>query len=299
MNDYCLAFLNYLQYERNCSVRTVEAYADDLQRFADFAERTRGTFDVLHPDLDLVREWMAEQGQVGHQSVASIKRRVSCLRSFYRYLRRQGLIDVNPLTLLSTPRSPRVLPVWVSKEQMDYLIDGIDYGPDFTGERDHLLITLLYTTGIRRSEAASLRDVDVDMGNFQLKVMGKGSKERIIPFGDELARLITHYRERRDAETDAQSGYLFVTGNGCPLTPSAVTSIAHRYLSLLPQLARRGAHVLRHSFATNMLAAGADLMAVKELLGHSRLSTTEVYTHLSAKEIIDNYRQAHPRSHDE
>lgn len=286
-------------YERNFSARTAEAYADDLRRYEDFVVTRTGSFDALQPDVDLVREWMAEMGQYEHQSVSSIKRRLSCLRSFYRYLRRQGLIRVNPLSLLSPPKSPKVLPVWVNEEQMDYLIDDIDYGQDFDGIRDHLLIDLLYSTGMRRFEAAGLKDADVDLGNCQLKVLGKGNKERLIPFGEELKTLIARYRERRDAEVGSQTETLLTDIDGNPLPPAKVTMIAHKYLSNIPQLARRGAHVLRHSFATNMLAEGADLMAVKELLGHASLHSTEVYTHLSPKDILDNYKQAHPRANEQ
>lgn len=295
MNAHCLSFLNYIRYERNYSERTAEAYADDLKRFEDFVTSTTGTFDALHPNVDLVREWMAAMGQE-HQSVSSVCRRLSCLRSFYRFLRRQGLIDVNPLSLLSSPRAPKALPVWINEDQMDFLIDEIDYGSDFEGVRDHLLIALLYSTGIRRSEAAHLLDQNVDLSEMQLKVLGKGNKERVIPFGVELASLIAQYRDRRDAEVGTSTEMFLTDIDGQALTPQKVTALSHKYLEQLPQLARRGAHVLRHSFATNMLAEGADLMAVKELLGHASLQSTEVYTHLTPKDIIENYKQAHPRA---
>lgn len=295
MNEYILSFLNYVKYERNYSNRTVEAYADDLKYFEEFVTRETGSFDPLQPDLNVVRGWMAEMGQK-HQAVASIKRRICCLRSFYRYLRRSGLISSNPLTLLPSPKVPRPLPVWVSEDQMDYLIDDIDYGQDFEGVRDHLLIDMLYSTGMRRSEAAGLKDADVDLESHQLKVRGKGNKERLIPIGPELETLIAQYRDRRDAEVGHVPEFFLTDIDGNGLTPGKVTSLAHKYLSLLPHLARKGAHVLRHSFATNMLAEGADLMAVKELLGHASLQSTEVYTHLTPKEIIENYKQAHPRS---
>ena len=296
MNSHCLSFLNYIRYERNYSERTAASYADDLRRYEDFVTSRLGTFDALQPDVNLVREWMAVMAQDEHQSVASIKRRLSCLRSFYRYLRRQGLIQVNPLSLLASPKQPKTLPVWVNEEQMDYLIDDIDYGEDYDGVLDHLVIALLYSTGMRRSEAANLKDADVDLGNHQLKVLGKGNKQRIIPFGQELEDLIVQYRLRRDAEVGSATQMLLTDIDGKALTPAKVTAIAHKYLSCIPQLARRGAHVLRHSFATNMLAEGADLMAVKELLGHASLHSTEVYTHLSPKEILENYKQAHPRA---
>ena len=280
------------------SERTAEAYSDDLKRFEEFSILQTGAFDVLHPSIDLVREWMAFMGQNERQSVASIKRRISCLRSFYRYLRSRGLISCNPLTLVAMPKSPRPLPVWVNESQMDFLIDDLDYGEDFDGIRDHLLVTLLYSTGVRRSEAAGLKDADVDLSAHQIKVLGKGNKERLIPFGQELESLISQYRERRDAEVGFVPETLLTDIDGNPLTPARVTAIAHKYLVQLPHLSRHGAHVLRHSFATNMLASGADLMAVKELLGHASLQSTEVYTHLSPKEIIENYKQAHPRANE-
>ena len=295
MNGHILSFLNYIQYERNYSDRTVEAYSDDLKHFEDFVTNMYGSFDPLQPDLNIVRGWMAEMGK-RHQSASSIKRRICCLRSFYRYLRRQGLISTNPLTLLPSPKEPRTLPVWISEDQMDYLLDDIDYGQDFEGIRDHLLIDMLYSTGMRRSEAAGLMDRDVDLDGHQLKVMGKGNKERLIPTGPELEALIAQYRDRRNAEVGMETDHFFTDIDGNPLTPQRVYALAHKYLSHLPQLSRKGAHVLRHSFATNMLAEGADLMAVKELLGHASLQSTEVYTHLTPKDIIENYKQAHPRA---
>lgn len=297
MNEHILSFLNYIRYERNYSERTLSSYADDLKRYVDFVESQTGSFDPLQPDLDLVRGWMAQMGR-SHQAASSIKRRICCLRSFYRYLRRQGLIDNNPLTLLPSPKVPKVLPTWVGEEQMDFLLDDIDYGQDFDGLRDRLLIDLLYSTGMRRFEAASLTDADIDLGNHQIKVRGKGNKERLIPIGPELEALIIQFRDRRDAELGFVPMAFFTDIEGKAFSPAKVTSTVHKYLENLPNLSRRGAHVLRHSFATNMLSEGADLMAVKELLGHASLQSTEVYTHLTPRDIIDNYRQAHPRAQD-
>ena len=295
MNQLVQSFLDYLKYERNYSDCTIVSYTADLKYFEEFSVRMVGSFEPLSPDLNLVRGWMAEMGK-RHMAVTGIKRRLCCLRSFYRFLRRQNLIETNPLSLLPSPKVPKPLPVWVSESQMDYLIDNVDYGQDFEGIRDHLLIVLLYSTGMRRSEAAGLKDTDVDFGAKQLKVKGKGNKERLIPFGQELSELMSQYLDRRNAELGFYPSSFLTDIEGKPLTPAQVTSIAHKYLDQIPQLARKGAHVLRHSFATNMLAEGADLMAVKEILGHASLQSTEVYTHLTPKDIIDNYKQAHPRA---
>lgn len=295
MNDIVRAFLDYLKYEKNYSDRTIENYANDLKLFEDFSMREAGSFDPLSPDVNLVRGWMAEMGKRG-LAVSAIKRRLCCLRSLYRFMRRQNLIESNPLSLLPSPKVPKPLPVWVSEKQMDYLIDDVDYGQDFDGIRDHMLIDLLYSTGMRRSEAAGLKDSDIDFGAHQLKVRGKGNKERLIPFGREISDLMNQYIERRNAELGFMPATFLTDIDGESISPDKVTEIVHRYLNLLPNLSRKGAHVLRHSFATNMLAEGADLMAVKELLGHASLQSTEVYTHLTPKDIIENYKQAHPRA---
>lgn len=295
MNAHCLSFLKYIRYEKNYSERTMGTYAADLRAYEDYVIRLTGEFDPLHPDVDVVRGWMTEMGK-HHLSVAYVKRRLCCLRSFCKYLRKQGLIESNPLTLLPSPKVPKPLPVWVAEDQMDFLIDKVEYGQDFEGVRDHMLIDMLYSTGMRRSEAAALKDCDVDVSAQQIKVLGKGNKERLIPFGQELKMLIGQYRERRDAEVGGPTETFLTDVDGNALLPYKVTNIAKKYLSQLDKLPRRGAHVLRHSFATNMLAEGADLMAVKELLGHASLQSTEVYTHLTPKDLIENYKQAHPRA---
>lgn len=296
MNPHCLSYLKYIKYEKNYSELTMKSYLDDLEGYEEFVTRKTGEFDPLRPDVDLIRAWMAEMGRA-HLAVSTIKRRVSCVRSFCKYLRKHGLIESNPLTLLPSPKVPKTLPVWIPEDQMDFVIDKIEYGKDFEGMRDHLLIVLLYSTGMRRSEAAKLKDLDVDVSSQQLKVMhGKGNKQRLIPFGQELKALIEKYRDRRGAEVGVPTEMFFTDFDGNALSPAKVTGIAHKYLSELGKLPRKGAHVLRHSFATNMLAEGADLMAVKELLGHASLESTEIYTHLTPKDLIENYKQAHPRA---
>lgn len=298
MNPYCLSFLKYIRYEKNYSELTVKSYAGDLQDYEDYVTRVTGEFDPLHPDIDLVRGWMSEMGK-SHHAVTYIKRRVCCVRSFCKYLRKQGLIESNPLTLLPSPKVPKSLPIWIPEEKMDFLIDKIEYGQDFDGMRDHLLIDLLYSTGMRRSEAANLRDADIDLEVQQLKVTkGKGNKQRIIPFGQELKDLIIQYRDRREAEVGGPTEFFLTDMDGNGITPQKITLTAEKYLSQLDNLPRKGAHVLRHSFATNMLAEGADLMAVKELLGHASLESTEIYTHLTPKDLIENYKQAHPRANE-
>jgi len=295
MNATVEDFLKYLKYERNYSDLTILAYRNALREYEDFVISETGSFDPLSPSLTLARSWMVSMGK-RHLAVASIKQAFCALRSFCRYLRKQGLLESNPLTLLPTPKVPKSLPVWVREEKMDQLIDDTNFGDEFAGVRDHLLIDLLYNTGMRRSEAAGLRDRDVDLNLNQLRVTGKGNKERIIPFGPELHTLIEQYREFRTATVGGRTEMLLTNEAGEGLTAYKVSTIAHKYLEQFPNLARKGAHVFRHSFATNMLSEGADLMAVKELLGHASLDSTEVYTHLTPQELLQNYQKAHPRS---
>lgn len=289
------AFLKYIECEKNYSDYTVASYREDLLQYEDFVTALLGEFDPLNPDVDIVRAWMADMSKSGLK-VTTIKRRLCALRSYYKYLRREHKAEANKLALLPSPKVPKPLPVWVTESQMDALLDNTDYGDDFNGKRDHLLIDLIYSTGMRRSEASNLKTCDVDLGNRTIRVTGKGNKQRIVPFGNELETLLRDFEHEKDILFGSQTEYLLTDEDGEPLKPLHVASIAHKYLSNIPGLARQTTHVLRHSFATNMLANGADLMSVKELLGHASLQSTEVYTHLTPKDILANYNQAHPRA---
>ncbi len=295
MNATINDFLKYLKFERNYSERTVVTYSVALKEYEDYVTTTTGSFDPLAPSLDLARGWMVSMGK-RQLAVVTIKRNLCALRSFCKYLRRKGKLTSNPLTLMPTPKVSKPLPHWIREDQMDSLIDDTDYGTDFEGVRDHLLIDLLYSTGMRRSEAAGLQDADIDFATNTLRVTGKGNKQRLIPFGQELYQLLQQYIELRNQTVGGPTQKLFTDANGESLAPYKITNLAKKYLEPIPNLERRGAHIFRHSFATNMLAEGADLMAVKELLGHASLDSTEVYTHLTPQELLQNYRKAHPRS---
>lgn len=303
MCNYIEAFLSYLQFEKNYSERTIGEYGDDLSMYVRYLEKEVGDYDLLSPDLDLVRGWMVEMSKAGHKAT-SIQRRCSAVRSFYRFMYRKGFTKSNPLTALVMPKTEKPLPVWVPENQMDHLIDDIDYGDDFSGKRDRLIVSMLYHTGMRRAEIAGLHDSDIDFANMQIRILGKGRKMRIVPFGEELKNMLEEYLKCRSDEVSEKcgvaggsvEGYLLVNERGLALRPNTVTAIVHRYLEEIPELSKHGAHVLRHSFATNMLKEGADLMSVKELLGHASLGTTERYTHLTPKEILESYKQAHPRA---
>jgi integrase/recombinase XerC len=289
------AFLQYIRCEKNYSALTLRNYQSDLCQFEDFVTAQYGEFDPIEVDVDDVRAWMVDMGQ-RKLKATSIKRRVCTLKSFYKYLRREHQVEVNPLRLLSAPKVSKPLPIWVREGQMDHLLDDVDYGVGFEAHRDRLLIDMLYSTGMRRAECAGLRVQDVDFGRQTILVHGKGDKERLIPFGHELNDLMRTYLTERGKLSGLTSDAFFVQPNGKPLSWRGVGQVAHQYLCNVPNLSRRTTHVLRHTFATNMLNNGADLMAVKELLGHASLESTEVYTHLTPQEIIANYNQAHPRA---
>lgn len=281
--------------EKNFSSYTISSYREDLKQYEVFVTSLLGEFDPLHPDVDLVRAWMADMAKQ-KMKATTIKRRLCALRSFYKYLRREKLVENNDINLLPSPKVPKPLPVWVTESQMDSILDDSEFGNDFEGKRDRLLIDLIYSTGMRRSEAANLKSGDVDFGNKVIRILGKGSKMRIVPFGEELETILKDFRDEKTILLGGDTEFLITDEDGEGLSPVKVAKIAHKYLSAIPILARQTTHVLRHSFATNMLANGADLMAVKELLGHASLQSTEVYTHLTPQEIIANYKQAHPRS---
>lgn len=281
--------------EKNFSSYTISSYREDLKQYEVFVTSLLGEFDPLHPDVDLVRAWMADMAKQ-KMKATTIKRRLCALRSFYKYLRREKLVENNDINLLPSPKVPKPLPVWVTESQMDSILDDSEFGNDFEGKRDRLLIDLIYSTGMRRSEAANLKSNDVDFGNKVIRILGKGNKMRIVPFGEELETILKDFRDEKTILLGGDTEFLITDEDGEGLSPKKVAAIAHKYLSTIPTLARQTTHVLRHSFATNMLANGADLMAVKELLGHASLQSTEVYTHLTPQEIIANYKQAHPRS---
>lgn len=296
--DLIDAFVDYLRYERNYSARTQQAYREALLQYADFVSGADMPFGPTQIALGCVRAWMADMSQRGRK-VSSVKRNLSALRSFCKYLRRQGLLDSNPLLHLASPRVPRPLPVWVTDEQMSLVLDGPEWNnDDFTDVRDRLILHILYQTGLRRAELLALRDGDVDLDRSELRVLGKGNKERIVPFGPELNGMLRHYIEvrRRDVAATVPWPRLLVGLKGEALSSGRVYNIVRARLQVIPQLAKRSPHVLRHSFATGMLRQDADLMAVKEIMGHASLDSTEVYTHLSPQELLKNYNQAHPRA---
>ena len=289
------SFLDYLRYERNYSNYTIGAYSKDLRQFEDYVKRYKeGIFDPVDVDADLVRGWVVSLMDE-KLSPVSVNRKLSSLKSFFKFLMKQGSISVNPLRLITGPKTKKPLPYFVRDKEMELLLDGDGFDEDFEGVRDRLILEMLYDTGIRRSELIGIQDSDVDFGAMQIRVTGKRNKQRLIPFAEGLKNLIQAYTEVRNREVGSESGWFFVRKNGEQLSAGIVYTIVKKKLSEIPTLAKRSPHVLRHSFATSMLNNGAELNAVKEILGHSSLASTSVYTHTTFEELKKVYH-AHPRA---
>ena len=289
------SFLDYLRYERNYSNYTIEAYSKDLRQFEEYVKVNKDNrFAPDEVDADLVRCWIVSLMD-DKMSPVSVNRKLSSLKSFFKFLMKQGSISVNPLRLITGPKTKKPLPYFVRDKEMELLLDGDGFDEDFEGVRDRLILEMLYDTGIRRSELIGIQDSDVDFGAMQIRVTGKRNKQRLIPFAEGLKNLIQAYTEVRNREVGSESGWFFVRKNGEQLSAGIVYNIVKKKLSEIPTLAKRSPHVLRHSFATSMLNNGAELNAVKELLGHSSLASTSVYTHTTFEELKKVYH-AHPRA---
>ena len=288
-------FLRYLAYERNYSVRTVGEYRDDLNAFEAFYREIDATLSWKEIDEDIVRDWLVSMMEAG-RAATTVSRRLSALRTFYKFLLKRGWVDADPVRDVQSPKKGKPLPVFVKESEMDRLLDGAFFGNDFQGKRDKLILEMFYVTGIRLSELTGMDVHDVDTSGRVLKVTGKRNKQRIVPFGDELQALLDEYSDARKAAGIDGEGALFVDGKGKRLANARVRRIVRDYLGQVTTLKKRSPHVLRHTFATSMLNHHADLETLKELLGHESISTTEIYTHTTFEELKKMYNQAHPRA---
>ena len=289
------SFLDYLQYERNYSEETIKSYREDLRQFEEFAREEIGDSAPSEVKAELVREWIVSLMDRGYTST-SINRKLSSLRSFYKFLLRKGEVAVNPLQKITGPKNKKPLPAFLRESAMDRLLDEVDFGEGFKGCRDHMIIEMFYATGVRLSELIGLDNKDVDFSSSLIKVTGKRNKQRLIPFGEELKIAMTEYVDVRNEAVPVRTDAFFVRENGERLSRSIVENLVKRNLSKVVTLKKRSPHVLRHTFATTMLNHDAELGAIKELLGHESLATTEVYTHTTFEELKKVYNLAHPRA---
>ncbi|MDN0072407.1 tyrosine-type recombinase/integrase [Bacteroides caecigallinarum] len=289
------SFLHYLRYERNYSEKTIVSYGIDLKEFQGYLNGLDSELKLENVDSDVVRGWVVKLMESG-MSGASVNRKLSALRTFYKYLLKKKMITVDPMSIVKGPKRKKPLPTFVREEDMDKLLDGDFFDDSFEGVRDKLIMTMFYETGMRLSELISLDDADIDLFSNIVKVTGKRNKQRLIPFGENLKCEIQSYLGCRNIAVGCSCEAFFVRKNGKRLYQMLVYKLVKQNLSKVVALKKRSPHVLRHSFATAMLNNDAELEAVKELLGHESVTTTEIYTHTTFEELKKVYKQAHPRA---
>lgn len=288
-------FLDYLKHELNRSPLTVAGYSEDFKKFEEYFQALDGqpTWETI--DGDIIRNWM-EQMVDGGNSTTTVARRLSALRSLYKFALSRHLVDKDPTVSIRAPKLKKPLPSFLQEEQMDRLLDSDLWGNDYKSTCARTIIMTFYETGIRRAELIGLRDADVDFVNRQLKVTGKGNKQRIIPFCEELADALRHYLSARDEVVPKQEEAFFLSEKGCRLGVGQVEAMVKHHLRLVSSMKKLSPHVLRHTFATAMLNHGAGIESVRRLLGHASASTTEIYTHTTFEQLKRVYQDAHPRA---
>ena len=288
-------FLQYFQYEKNYSSHTVLSYHTDLLQFCDFLGLSPEEFSPAVITPGVIQQWVLFLME-NSNSPRSISRKISTLKSFWRFLLVRRLTDENPTLKLVLPKTKKPLPTFYKEQEMDNALSENSRTGGFEAVRNRMIVELFYQTGLRVSELVSLRDSSIDFASGQLRVIGKRNKERIIPLGESVCAELKSYQEVRNKETELPSDALFVRKNGMPMYSKAIYNIVHQKMSEVSTLHKQSPHVLRHTFATTLLNNGADINAVKDLLGHSSLAATQVYTHVSFNELNKIYKQAHPRA---
>lgn len=297
MNAEIESFLNYLIFEKRYSRLTTEAYKTDLEQFSLHCAEKLKLPNIADADYNDIRTWVL-QLMTDKLEAVSVNRKIACLKSFYKFLNIKGRLNQNPAARLKSPKIKKRLPVFVEQKAMDMLFEASIFDNDFAGQRDKLVFELLYGTGMRLAELIGLKSSDIDTYNLTIRVLGKGNKVRILPMHKNLVETINLYNKLKyDTFLNSDtSAYLVVTDKGEQAYPMLIQRIVKKYLNVASNADKKSPHVLRHTFATHMLNNGADLNAIKELLGHSGLAATQVYTHNSMEKLKSIFKQAHPKA---
>ncbi len=291
-------FIEHLKYEKRSSAHTVAAYESDLHQFAEYMEGKLEIKELETVGATEIRTWILTLLEDGHLTPRSVNRKLSALRDFYRFELKAGHVKHNPMEGIQGPKFRNRLPEYLEIKDMERLFSPEMFEDSFEGCRDQTILELFYATGMRLSELLNIKRLDLDFYENSVKVLGKRNKERIIPFGKRMRELLTKYLEYyvENIAPEKENFYIFVAANGRQLYPKAVYRIVRKYLDMVTTIDKRSPHVIRHTFATHMLNRGADLNAIKEILGHSSLAATQVYTHNSMEQLKSIYKQAHPRA---
>jgi len=289
------SFFNYIEFEKRYSKHTLEAYKSDLEQLSDFLIKNESN-DIHLANHHDIRNWIVSMMEQ-KVSARSINRKISTLKSFYKFLMRKGEIKKSPLGKVQSPKTSKRLPVFVELPGIEKLMKEVEFPEGYEGLRDKMILELFYGTGMRRNELINLKETDIDSYNSQIKVLGKGNKERLIPIHNSLLASVKGFMaEKKKLLEEPATNYLIVDENGKKMMPATVYSIVKKYLNLVTTVDKKSPHVLRHTFATHLMNNGADINAVKELLGHTSLAATQVYTHNTIDKLKEIYRQAHPKA---
>ncbi|MCX2738427.1 tyrosine-type recombinase/integrase [Pontibacter anaerobius] len=289
-------FFKYLQYEKRYSPHTLTSYHTDLGQLSEYLQQVYQITDAAEADHTIIRSWILTLVQ-NNIKPRSINRKIACLRSYYKFLMAQERIRVNPMLRIKAPKAGKKLPAFVQEEPFNNLLDSFTFEDTFEGQRDRLILEFLYGTGIRLAELINIEPTDIELRAKTVRVLGKGNKERIVPLNDSLLLALDAYKtEKKHFFGDNNSVKLLVTNKARPLYPKFVYRVVKKYISLITTSEHNSPHVLRHSFATHLLNKGADLNAIKDLLGHTSLAATQVYTHNSIEQLKSIFEKAHPKA---
>mgnify|MGYP001308188146 CR=1 FL=1 len=290
------SFLQHLQYEKRLSRNTVIAYANDLRQLESFLLKNFQESNLTAASYHMIRSWIVSCVERGIQP-RSVNRKIACLRSFYKFLLKQEVISIDPTVRIPVLKTSKRLPSFIKESDMTSLLDGDGFENTFEGIRDRLILEMFYGTGLRLSELIGLRNDSIDTANRTVRVLGKRNKERVIPFTAALVPLVKEYIATRNRDVEKKDhGIFFVRANGEPCYPVMIYKIVRKYLDKFPAMQKRSPHVLRHTYATHLLNNGAELNAVKDLLGHTSIAATQVYTHNTTEKLKKVFEQAHPKA---